>query len=199
MSLDYVSLKQLSEEIGMDRSHARRYVLRFGIQPHKRRTPDSQNQLTLAVTVEEAEAIRAKRREDGFLGESKRLTKDVGEFYVIRLVPELDSRRVKLGYADDLASRLAQHRTAAPTAVVIKSWPCKRAWEITVMDCLTASGCRLILSEVFECDDFEGLLKRGNALFGLLGDPAIRTPLSEVSPHNGSMQETSFPELNTHH
>ncbi|MBI4323954.1 MAG: hypothetical protein HY674_01695 [Chloroflexi bacterium] len=184
MATDYVSLKQLSDDLGMGRSHARRYVLRHGIQPHKRRTPDSQNQLTLAVTVQEAEAIKAKRREEGFLDSAKPITKEVGVFYVIRLVPELDPRRIKLGYADDLASRLSQHRTAAPTAVVIKSWACKRAWEGTVMDCLTAAGCRLILNEVFECEAVDDLLARGEALFALLGDPAIRTPLSEVSPHN---------------
>lgn len=122
MPTDYVSLKQLSDDLGMDRSHARRYVLRHGIQPHKRRTPDSQNQLTLAVTVQEAEAIKTKRREEGFLGDAKPLAKEVGVFYIIRLVPELDPRRIKLGYADGLASRLSQHRTAAPTAVVVKSW-----------------------------------------------------------------------------
>ena len=112
MPNDYVSLKQLSDDLGMDRSHARRYVLRHGIQPHKRRTPDSQNQLTLAVTVQEAEAIKTKRREEGFLDAAKPVAKEVGVFYIIRLVPELDLRRIKLGYADDLGSRLSQHRTA---------------------------------------------------------------------------------------
>jgi hypothetical protein len=33
----------------------------------------------------------------------------------IMLVPELDPRRIKLGYADELSYRLSQHRTAAPT------------------------------------------------------------------------------------
>lgn len=184
MPTDYVSLKQLSGELDMDRSHARRYVLRHGIQPHKRRTPDSQNQLTLAVTVQEAEAIKAKRREEGFLDGARPVSKEVGVFYVIRLVPELDPKRIKLGYADDLSSRLSQHRTAAPTATVLKSWACKRVWEATVIDCLTANGCRLILNEVFECDSIDELLARGDALFNLLGDPAVRAPLSGVSPHN---------------
>ena len=34
MAQDYVSLKQLAETLGMDRSHVRRYVLRHGLQPH---------------------------------------------------------------------------------------------------------------------------------------------------------------------
>lgn len=67
MSNEFVSLKQLAAEIGMDRSHARRYVLRLGITPHKRRTPDSANQLTLALTQEEANRVRSQRREQGFV------------------------------------------------------------------------------------------------------------------------------------
>ena len=184
MAQDYVSLKQLAEALGMDRSHVRRYVLRHGVQTHKRRTPDSQNQLTLAISVEDADFITTKRREEGFMGASKPVSKEVGVFYLIRLVPELDPRRLKLGFADDLASRLSQHRTAAPTAEVVKAWPCKRAWEGTVMDCLAATGCRLILNEVFEADDIDTLLRRGDELFRLLPDPALRAPLAEASPHN---------------
>lgn len=184
MAEDYVSLKHLAAELGMDRSHARRYVKRLGIEPHKRRTPDSQNQLTLAVDQGEADLIRQKRRKEGFIGNSKPVAKDVGEFYIIRLVPELDDRRVKMGFADDLATRLSQHRTASPTAQVVASWPCKRSWENTVMDCLSAFNCRLILNEVFECDDVNGLVELANQLFQLLPDPAQKILLAEASPHN---------------
>ena len=184
MADEFISLKQLADELEMDRSHARRYVLRLGIQPHKRRTPDSQNQLTLAVDTQEAELIRAKRREEGFIGSTKPIARDAGVFYVIRLVPELDPRRVKLGFADDLNYRHSQHRTAAPTAIVVKSWPCKRAWEGTVMDCLTGSACRLILNEVFECEDVDSLIARGDQLFALLPDPGNRVALADASPFN---------------
>ena len=184
MTNNFVSLKHLAEELGMDRSHARRYVLRLGIKPHKRRTMDSHNQLTLAVSRDEAEIIRQNRHKEGFVGTSKRVAKDVGEFYLLRLVPELDPRRIKMGYADDLASRLCQHRTAAPTAEVVASWPCKRAWENTVMDCLAGSNCRLILNEVFECDDVNLLVALADQLFQLLPDPTQRTTLACASPHN---------------
>src|SRR5262249_22098628 len=184
MAEDFISLKQLATELGMDRSHARRYVLRLGFTPHKRRTPNSQNQLTLAVTIPEAEVIRNKRREAGFFESTKPVVSEVGVFYVIRLVPELDPRRLKLGFADDLLSRLGQHRTAAPSAAVVQSRPCKRAWERAVMDCLTAVNCLLILTEAFECDDVDALIARADALFALLPDPAAKARLAEVSPHN---------------
>jgi hypothetical protein len=184
MSDEFVSLKQLAAEIGMDRSHARRYVLRLGVTPHKRRTPDSANQLTLALTQEEADLVRSRRREHGFLDTSRPVVTGIGVFYVIQLVPELDPSRIKLGFADNAASRLSQHRTAAPTAELVKCWPCKRTWEATVMDTLTAIGCRLILNEAFECDDLTRLIAKGDALFAVLPEPASRIELAKVSPHN---------------
>jgi hypothetical protein len=41
VSDEYVSIKELAAELGMDRSHARKYVLNLGLAPVKRRTPDS--------------------------------------------------------------------------------------------------------------------------------------------------------------
>jgi hypothetical protein len=46
----FVSIKELAQRLGMDRSHARRYVLKLGYSFHKRRTSDSGSQLTLCVT-----------------------------------------------------------------------------------------------------------------------------------------------------
>lgn len=182
-SSDYVSLKSLADELGLDRSNMRKYVKKSGLEPHKRRTPDSANQLTLAITPDEADFIRNRRRSEGYDSQTT-VTRDAGVFYIIQLVPELDLRRLKLGFADDLDARLSQHRTAAPTATVLNSWPCKRSWETTVMDALTAKGCRLILNEVFECDSPDELVTFANQLFELLPNPASRPSLSEHSPHN---------------
>ena len=182
MDEQYVSLKQLAEEFELDRSNTRKYVLKQGIQPHKRRTPDSASQLTLALTKEEAEKIRAARREEGFVGVSKPIIKDGGVFYVIRLIPEFDPRRIKLGFADDINSRLGQHRTSAPTAKVVKTWPCRRSWERTVIDCLEAVGCRLIQNEVFECDDVAALIRKADELFSILPVPNRLRSISEHSP-----------------
>ena len=182
MTEEYVSIKQLAEDIGMDRSHARRYVLNLGLKPTKRRTIDSGNQLTLTVTADEAEFVRTKRKEQGFLGSSKPVEAEIGSFYVIQLVPELDPKRIKLGFADDVNQRLAQHRTSAPTAIVLKSWPCKRSWEKTIIDALAFSGGKLILNEVYEFDDIEAMIEHGNKLFSLLADPASTIKVSSVSP-----------------
>ena len=182
--VDYVSLKELSQRLRMDRSHVRRYVLKLGHPFHKRRTSDSGGQLTLCVTTKQADELTALRSEAGFLAPIAVATSNVGVFYVIQLVPDLDPKRLKLGFADSLEQRLSQHRTAAPTACVMKAWPCKRTWEFTVMDALTRHGCRLVLNEVYECDEPAGLVARGDALFDILPDPAVRVPLADASPLN---------------
>lgn len=179
----YISIKHLAEELGMDRSHARRYVLKLGVRPQKRRTRDSGSQLTLTVTADEKQAILKHRSDHGFSSQGKPVQAEAGVFYVIQLVPELDPKRIKLGFAIDLKDRLLQHRTAAPTAKVLQSWPCKRSWEVTVMDCLSSVACRHILNEVFECDWLDDLIMRGNELFRILPDPKKKAALSEHSPH----------------
>jgi len=179
----YISIKHLAEKLGMDRSHARRYVLKLGFKPQKRRTADSGSQLTLTVTTQEAEAIYRHRMDQGFTAEGKAVESEAGVFYVIQLIPELDPKRIKLGFAIDLNDRLVQHRTSAPTAKVLQSWPCKRSWEVTVMDCLSSVACRHILNEVFECDNLDDLVGTANELFRILPDPMRRAELSEHSPH----------------
>ena len=179
----YISIKHLAEKLGMDRSHARRYVLKLGFKPEKRRTADSASQLSLTVTSDEAESILKHRQAQGFTAEGKPVSTEYGVFYVIQLVPELDPKRIKLGFAIDLNDRLVQHRTAAPTAKVLKSWPCRRLWEKTVMDCLSSVACRNILNEVYECEKLKDLIARGDELFKILPEPNGRPELSEYSPH----------------
>lgn len=62
-----VPLKALAEELGMDRSHLRRFVLSLGIEPERIRTEDSRNQLTLALSDIDAERVRDERMNDGKL------------------------------------------------------------------------------------------------------------------------------------
>ena len=56
--------------------------------------------------------------------------------------------------------------------------------ELTATDALTRVGCRLINNEVFECEDPEALVERGEAFFSTLPKPGDRIPLAESSPLN---------------
>jgi hypothetical protein len=118
---EFVTMKELAKRLGMDRSHARRYVLRLGYSFHMRRTPDSVGQLTLCVTSGEADEICSQRRAQGFDASTVVAAPEIGVFYIIQLVPELDPKRLKLGFAEEINQRLSQHRTAAPTAQVLRT------------------------------------------------------------------------------
>lgn len=183
MSDEFISLKELAAELGMDRSHARRYVLKLGIAPQKRRTPASNGQLTLTVDASEAKFIRDRRSEQGFLDSAKPVQNEAGFFYVIQLVPELDPKRIKLGFAADVTIRLSQHRTSAPTATILRAWPCKRSWESTVIDILASCGGKLILNEVYEFVSIQSLLTHAEQLFLLMPDPYKKIQLADTSPH----------------
>lgn len=103
-----------------------------------------------------------------------------GYFYIIRLIPEALPNRVKIGFADNVEKRLAEHRTAAPTAKLLKSWPCKRSWDYAAMDSITREGCKLVLSEVFE-GDVEGFLERAEQFFAVMPSPDSEKELFEYS------------------
>lgn len=166
---DYVSLKQLAEELGLDRSNMRKYVIKHGFTPVAIRLPETRGQLTLALSKEEAELVKEMRRRQGFIGQPRPVTSNGwGSFYVIQLVPELDPNRVKLGFTNDLSARLDAIRTAAPTATLLKHWPCMVSWERTAIASITRIGCDLIANEVYRCDSLEELMARGDAFFSLL-------------------------------
>jgi hypothetical protein len=178
---EFISLKKLARILGIHHTNARSFVKKLGINLHKRRTLDSRNQLTDAITKIEAEFVINKRQEQGFFG-GKTIAADRGSFYAIQLVPEISPKRIKLGFAISVSERLQQHRTAAPTAKLIKSWPCKKVWELTAMDCVTQKGCRLIANEVFECDDLDTLISLGDKFFQILPTPKYQIPFDDASP-----------------
>ncbi len=183
MSAMYVSIRELADEFGIHHTNARRYVRKLGLKPEKRRYGGSRS-LQDVLTAEDANYVRKRRQEEGLGGTLGEQVQDAGVFYVIQVAPELDPGRVKLGYADEANSRLSQHRTAAPTAKLVTTWPCRRSWEGTAIDSLTREGCRLILNEVYDCADIEQLLARGEAFFRLLPKPEARPGLSPHSPRS---------------
>lgn len=165
---DYIILNDLADELGVDRSNFRKYLAQKNITPLKVRDPKS-NQAVSALTLEDAELVRQERERQGFgKREVSPIENGDGYFYVIQLIPELAPNRVKLGFAADVTTRLQSHRTAAPTAQIIKAWHCKRSWEVAAMASLTRIESALIANEVYECDDLPSLISRGDAFFSLM-------------------------------
>lgn len=107
-----------------------------------------------------------------------------GFFYIIQLVPEALPNRVKIGYTDNLDVRLREHQTSAPTAKLLKSWRCKRAWDQAAMDSITQAGCHHVMNEVYE-GDISAFISRADAFFNVMPSERLNVPLSPHSPLAG--------------
>jgi hypothetical protein len=174
-----VSLKQLATQLGLTRSHARKFAIKvareYGFSPQRMQTRDSGvGPAALTFSMKEADIIVAARKNvfpDGDRANRDALS-DTGWLYLIQLVPELDPKRIKLGFASNVEDRLSQLQTAAPTARCIKQWPSKRTWELTAIDCLTDELCKLIRNEVYECGDIDALCRKADRFFEFM--PTVR-------------------------
>jgi len=166
--MDCVTLKELAQEFGLDRSNVRRYVLGAGFEPVRVRTPESRGQLTLALTMEDAEAVRELRNREGFIKSQIVDENGDGYFYIIQLIPELKSERIKLGYTKNVRARLKAHQTTAPTARMLKAYPCKRTWEPAAISVVTKEGCTLIGGEVYDCTSLDAITNRCDTFFALM-------------------------------
>ena len=98
-------------------------------------------------------------------GESGPTSIGYGFFYVIELIPDANElNRLKFGFTKHVDHRLEEHRTAAPTAQVLKSWPCKRVWEQAAIDALGRHENQ-IRTEVFDVRDVDAVIHKGDQFF----------------------------------
>lgn len=87
-----------------------------------------------------------------------------GFFYAIQIVPELSPHRIKLGYSLNPEQRTANFKMLAPTATVLRSWPCRSEWEREAIAHLAEVGTRLA-TELFDFPDLDLLIQRADAYF----------------------------------
>jgi hypothetical protein len=193
---DMVGIPEIAKRLKVDGGTVRRLIARESEALQLKVHRGKQNYLYLSR--EDTERLVASY--EGRRGPVSAKTEDTaktdryGFFYVIQLVPEALFNRVKIGYADNVEQRLSEHRTAAPTARLLKAWPCKRSWDYAAMDSITREGCKLVLNEVYE-GEIEGFLERAERFFAIMPDPDAERELSEHSPlfvpDNNEMAERS--------
>ena len=88
-------------------------------------------------------------------------------FYLISTEPELDPGRFKVGFSNDVDERMHSHKTSAPLAKLVSTWPCKQLWEKTAIDCV-AAGCERLDPEVFRARDIREAIERADRFFELM-------------------------------
>ena len=180
---EMVGIPEIAKRLKMDSSNVRRLIAResdnLGLELHRGKgdklllSRDDADRLIASY-----ESRRGTVERDG---EDSSKYDRFGFFYLIQLVPEALPNRVKIGFADDVEKRLTEHRTAAPTARLLKAWPCKRSWDYAAMDSISREGCKLVLNEVYE-GALDGFIARGDVFFAVMPNPDIERELSEHSP-----------------
>ena len=173
MNDDMISVIEAGSQLGRRKSTIFKVMKRLGIHPHKRRDAASGNQVVAYLTLAEFERVKAAIAErvaaepdggDGFV------SAEIGVFYLVQLEPEHDAMRFKVGFASNMAERLRALRCSAPFAVVVKTWPCRRLWEKTAIECVS-NGCEQLHTEVFRCSSLEVVVAKCDQFFGMM--PAV--------------------------
>ena len=189
---DIISFKDLAKRLAVDPTTIRRLIDRFGaelaIEVQKGRGDTINAKWTHYLSRDDAERLVAfyEARQGGLASDvASDSFQSFGFFYVIQLVPEALPDRLKIGYTDNLEKRLTEHKTAAPTARIVASWPCKRSWDYAAMDSITRADCVWVLNEVFEGNP-EGFVNRGNAFFSHMPSSEQTRAFSIHSPARNS-------------
>ncbi|MBW8051986.1 MAG: hypothetical protein FVQ77_16925 [Cytophagales bacterium] len=181
----YRTYKEIADELGVSIDTVRRNVTsqkaELKLEPKKQKTPTSKGALVACLTSDDAEKLIRFYKTRGTPKSELNNNRNFGYFYLIQLIPEFQPNRVKIGFADDVNKRFREHQTSSPTAKLLGSWSCKRAWDQAVMDCVTRTDCQLVLNEVYE-GDIEGFMERAEQFFGMMPDPTTEIELSDHSP-----------------
>lgn len=162
---DYIFLRQIAADLKVAYTTIRKRADKLGIPVIQVKTENNIASAAIAKSdfdkLMESLATIKVSGEDGF-------------FYMIALIPEYNKGRIKLGFASDVIERLGNHKTAAPTAEIIKTWPCKRAYEATVIAAISSMG-KQIRNEVYEFDNVDLVVAKADTLFSLLN---VSNPIS---------------------
>jgi len=168
-----ISVKDAGLQLGRRKQTIFKVINRLGIDIQKRRDQSSRNQFVAYISQADFKRIR-----EDLLSNAKSLngssensqlndTDERGVFYLVQLEPDHDPGRYKVGFAVNMSDRLRVHRCSAPFSKVLQKWPCKRLWEKTAIDCITASSERLH-TEVYRSSSLQEIIERGNAFFKLM-------------------------------
>jgi hypothetical protein len=177
MSEEKISVIEAGRQLERRKSTIFKIMKRLGIHAHKRRDSSTGNQVASFLTLEDFQRVKeeliAVASGKGEIDDEDGSTEDVfvsaeiGFFYLIQLEPEHDPLRFKVGFAANLNERLRHLRCSAPFATVVNSWPCRRLWEKTAIDCVTVS-CERLHTEVFRCPSLEVIKTKCDQFFGMM-------------------------------
>jgi hypothetical protein len=172
---DRVIIVELADDLQVRKQRLFKVMARLGIRSVLRRESARLGRTVATVTQAEALRIREVLARPAQAPASSAPVElgawpagdEIGVFYLIQLEPEHDPGRFKLGFTAELEGRLRKHRTSAPFARAVKTWPCRRAWERAAIDS-ASDGCDPLHTEVFRTESIDTVGARANAFFAAM-------------------------------
>lgn len=184
-----ISVIDVARRLGVRKQTVFKVLLRHGIDAVKQRNSSNRNQLISYITHDELVRINtgllviaSKNQIEQIDDEavSDILSTEQGAFYLLQLEPTHDAGRFKVGFAGSMSERLRALRCSAPYAMVVKTWPCRRLWEKTAIDCVTVD-CERLHTEVFRTDSLKLVIDKCEQFFRLM--PAVTN--AQAEPESG--------------
>jgi len=171
MEDDLISVADAAKFLGRNKQSLFKLINRLKFEKKFIKSEDARGQTAAYISVDDFEILKshvgmASSTPDA--QDNDAFTK--GYFYIIQLEPELDPRRLKLGFAASVDDRIRKHKTSAPFSKVLATWPCKLLWEKTVIDCLTENSEK-VYTEVFRVEDVEETMRKAASFFELMPAP----------------------------
>ena len=163
-----ISIVDIAEIEGKRRQSLHKLVRRLGLNVVKKKGDKGRGQLINHIAASDYEELK-KHINLWANPKADPINEGSGVFYIIQLEPQLDARRVKVGFTENLDERLRSHRTTAPYSEIVEKWPCKLLWEKTAIECIT-QDCERLYTEVFRADSVGRLVKMANRFFELMPD-----------------------------
>lgn len=177
MDDDLISVIDVASHHGKQKQTIFKILRRLGIETSKIRNSASKNQFVAYITQEDFKRVSeelvvfAERLGQDKFAESDTFA-ETGVFYLVQLEPAHDPCRFKVGFSDNMSDRLRALRCSAPFASVMKIWPCKRLWEKTAIDCVSA-GCERLHTEVFRASSLNEIIGRCDKFFSLMPSVSV--------------------------
>jgi hypothetical protein len=167
-----ITLGDFATEIGLDRSTARKAILKLQIKTGRTYLAKgrvSGKQRGWVLTRADADEVLNLRAQEGYVvgDHATAIVKSAGvpTVYVLGL----HGGRLKIGFSDSFDQRLASHRTLVPDLAVLRRWALAEAYELVMIDIARQQPTleRIASSEVFQAADknaIEALLGKLDAL-----------------------------------
>jgi len=174
MKKEPISVIDAATQLGQRKQTIFKIIKKLNIATIKQRHSEHGGQAISYITPEDLNRLanyflnNKKSFNEVAIGHASKIDlSDAGVFYLIQLEPNHDPGRFKVGFATIMDERLRKHRCAAPFSTVIGTWPCRRLWEQTAIDCVTV-GCEKIHTEVFKTDAIESVKNKCEHFFSLM-------------------------------